>query len=232
MPLPTLESFRNKHAGEDIYILASGASVDFVDPAFFKGKVTIGINQIYRAIPHVTYLIRKDPEQLLDCLKDRPTTPLFISVGQYGNTNNTRNRDYVLAQQADLSANTICIYEHNCNKHTLPATLPPKGLITSYSTITTAIHLAAYMGAANILLVGHDCGTLNGKVNCSGYYTPKQYQASWKQGGESAYRAWVPTIEQDTIRLKRLIKEAFGANVMSLNPFINFGLEGHVYSKT
>ena len=38
-------------------------------------------------------------------------------------------------------------------------------LIVSGSTITTAIHLAAHMGAKYIILLGHDCGTLDGENN-------------------------------------------------------------------
>ena len=88
------------------------------------------------------------------------------------------------------------------------------------------------MGAKSIILVAHDCGTLDGKVNATGYYTPQNYQISWKQGGEAAYRKWVPTIENDTIQLKKLLKEKYGCSVYSLTPFINFNLEGHIYSKS
>jgi len=38
-------------------------------------------------------------------------------------------------------------------------------------------------------------------------------------------------IDGDTIKLKGLLKDAYGCNVVSLNPFINFGLEGHVYKR-
>ena len=37
--------------------------------------------------------------------------------------------------------------------------------MVSRSTVTSAIHLAAYMSAKNIILVGHDCGFINNKSN-------------------------------------------------------------------
>jgi len=37
-------------------------------------------------------------------------------------------------------------------------------------------------------------------------------------------------IEAHTLALKRRLKEVYGTNVYSLNPFINFNLEGHEYS--
>ena len=229
MPIIPLDTFENKHKGQDIYILASGPSFDFIDPVFLADKITIGINEIYKkASP--TYLIRKDPDLLPASLEANPTVTHFISKGQFGGAN-TRNKD-TIQQKPTLSAAPIVLYDHNPNTHKLPEALPEQGLITSYSTIVTAIHLAAYMGAKTILLIGHDCGTLDAKVNCDGYYTPQNYLFSWKNGGEGAYRKWVPTIEADTIALKPLIKKKYGCSIHSINPFINFGLEGHAYSKS
>ena len=228
MPILSLESYKDFHKGQDIYVVASGASVDHVDPKFLEDKITIGINEIYKKM-RTTYLIRKDPALLRESLEKNPTTLHFITRGQFGG-GNSKNYEFVVAAK-DLAANPIVIFDHNVNIHDFPKALPNSGLVTSYSTITTAIHLAAYMGAKTILLVGHDCGTLDGKVNCDGYYTPQNYQIAWK-GGESEYKRWVPTIESHTIALKALIKEKYGAAVHSINPFINFGLEGHKYSKS
>jgi hypothetical protein len=43
-----LQEFKDCHKGADIYIVASGKSMDFYDPSFLDGKITIGINQVYR----------------------------------------------------------------------------------------------------------------------------------------------------------------------------------------
>ena len=41
---------KNKHQGEDIYVLASGKSVDFFNEDFFDNKIVIGVNQAYKKI--------------------------------------------------------------------------------------------------------------------------------------------------------------------------------------
>jgi len=43
-----LNDFENIHKGLDIYIICSGKSLDFINNDFFNGKITIGINQVYK----------------------------------------------------------------------------------------------------------------------------------------------------------------------------------------
>ena len=123
------------------------------------------------------------------------------------------------------------MYDHDKNLlQTLVKKLPCENkLIVSYSTITTAIHLAAHMGE-NIILIGHDCGTINGEPNFSGYHTESTYKIAHRKGKKD-YINWLSKIEKQTIKLKHLLKRKYGCNVYSLNPFINFGLEGNVYKK-
>tara|TARA_Y100000593_G_C4082470_1_gene224508 strand:+ start:35 stop:310 length:276 start_codon:yes stop_codon:yes gene_type:complete len=84
------------------------------------------------------------------------------------------------------------------------------------------------MGAKNIILCGHDCGTIDGQVTIKDYYK----NISPVQGSLRHYNHWLTkSIEGHTIALKKKVKEIYGANVFSLNPFINMGLEGHAYSK-
>jgi hypothetical protein len=77
------------------------------------------------------------------------------------------------------------------------------------------------MGAANIIIVGHDCGLLDGATNFPGYNAPI--------ASMSFYRNFLTEIEPQTLALREKLKEVYGVNIYSLNPFINFGLEGHEY---
>ena len=43
-------------------------------------------------------------------------------------------------------------------------------LVISWSTITSGIHLALFLGAINIILVAHDCGKINDKLNFNKYH--------------------------------------------------------------
>jgi len=39
-----LSKFKDKHKHKDIYILASGKSVDFLPTSFLENKIVIGVN--------------------------------------------------------------------------------------------------------------------------------------------------------------------------------------------
>ena len=99
-------------------------------------------------------------------------------------------------------------------------------MIVTWSTTTTAIHIAAYMGAKNIILVGHDCGTINGKLTFDGYYQDIS-DTPWKNWKE--YEDWLSKIESQTLEVKYFIEKKYNCNIYSLNPFVNFNLEGNTY---
>lgn len=221
-----LLEFKDIHKGKDIYVIGSGYSAQFIDPTFFQDKITIGINQVYKRF-HVDYLVRKEHLYVKEFYNEYPSGIWFISKHNYG----VYDRKQYSQLNNEIPSN-ICIYEHTNNIYKLSQTeLPKDKLITSFSTITTGIHLAAFMGAKTILLVGHDCGTLDGKCNFDGYHTKESLAIAWKKNGEEGYKKWLPVIENDTIQLKKLIKEAYGCDIYSINPFINFNLEGHEYRK-
>lgn len=221
-----LNKFKNIHKDKDIYIIASGKSLDFVDNSFFDNKITIGINQVFKKIT-TTYLVRKELKLLDEIIKKKLNLIHFISMGEHGGNNNN-NIKFIYNKYKNNK--NIVIYGHNINNHLVQKLPDDNKLIVSYSTITTGIHLAAYMGAKNIILVGHDCGTLNGEPNFEGYHTNSTYKIAWKNGKKD-YINWLKEIEDGTIKLKKLLKKKYGCNVYSLNPFINFGLEGNIYKK-
>lgn len=216
----TLDKFKNIHRDKDIYVLGSGKSVDFIDNNFFDGKIVIGINQVYRKIS-CQYLVRKEPEIVKEVLSDPKTINSIIFMPGDQKT-------HVLKKISDESINRIIFFNNDENIFIVDKLPSDDKLIVSYSTITTGIHLAAYMGARNIILVGHDCGTLNGEPNFSGYHTDATYKIAHKNGKEQ-YKKWIHKIEAGTVTLKKLLKEKYGCNTYSLNPFINFGLEGNEY---
>ena len=40
-------TLKDKHVGQDIYVLGSGMSMNFLSPNFFEGKISIGTNSIW-----------------------------------------------------------------------------------------------------------------------------------------------------------------------------------------
>ena len=78
-----LNQFKNCHMGDDIYVLASGKSVDYIENSFFENKIVIGINQVYKKI-HCQYLIRKEKQLAKEIIESNPNSFHFISVGSCG----------------------------------------------------------------------------------------------------------------------------------------------------
>lgn len=216
-----ITELKDKHKGEDIYIIASGKSIDFIDDSFFDGKILIGVNQAYKKI-WCDYLVRKETKFIKDSLE----TDSIVIVSEYdsGNLN---------SGEAKLNINKIdhdnlYYFQHLDNGHTKIDTsvFGTDKIVVSFSTITSAIHIAAYMGAKNIILVGHDCGTINSEMTFKGYYnsikdTPWQ---DWKQ-----YKSWLKLIESQTVIVKTEIKKHYDTNVVSINPFVSLNLENNIY---
>ena len=219
---------RNKHKEEDIYVIAAGASAGHIDPAFFEGKITIGVNRVFKTFP-CRYAVFKEYGNA-SFERDLISSGAIPVVAQWDSGN---------IRQAKMRRNSMLFkrpeyyfFEHLENtREIVDASVMAPGsdkLVVSYSTITTAIHLAAYMGARNIILVGHDCGLLDGKTVFEGYYDDVSVSA-WDSADE--YADWLSQIEDQTLLVRDAVKEQFGARVVSLNPFVNLGLEGHSYSR-
>lgn len=214
-----MPDFKNKYQVSDIYVVASGKSLDFIDNSFFDNEITIGLNQIYKI--KTTYLLRKENILLEQSLKDNQDTIHFVSKGNWSCKN-----DINLCTVQKLDFGKVCIVEHDKNNYKLVDLPDENKLVVSWSTITSAIHLATYMGTKNIILVGHDCGSINGQNNVQGYYDDKSLDVD-----PSKYKSWLDKIEGDTIRLKQLLSDKYKCNICSINPFVNFNLEGNTYSR-
>mgnify|MGYP005689474283 FL=1 len=214
-----LNSFKGKHKGEDVYVIGSGPSCDYIDPSFITNKITIGTNQTYRRY-QTNYILRKEHKLLQDTLNNF-NGPVFVSKGNCGTLHSVINLDKYKHNDR------ICVYNHlnNALKINLKAFDMPDHLCVSHSTITTSIHLAYYMGAKNIILIGVDHGCLDGKQTFKDYYKDIKETAwnDWQQ-----YKGWLKNLDNDTTKIKTKLS-SLGVNVYSINPFINFRLEGHKY---
>lgn len=214
--MENISSFKNTHKGEDIYVIGSGPSCDFIDPSFLDGKISVGTNQTYRKFT-TDYIVRKEHSLLQETLNETISKVVVAKrncgSGAHINTNKEIDR--------------LWYFDHltNVSKINLSAFDMENHLVVSDSTITSSIHFAYHLGAKNIILMGVDHGILDGQHTFKGYYknineTP---WSNWDQ-----YKEWLNKLERDTVVLKEKLK-SLGVNVYSINPFINFKLEGHVY---
>ena len=215
-----LTSFRNKHKGKDIYVFGSGPSCNFIDPSFVDDKITVGTNQTWRKY-NTNYVVRKEHNLLQETLNNFAGVTL-VSMGNCGELGQ------IIKLDKFKNTDNLCIYKHpqnNCRKIDFKGFEQEDYLTVSYSTITTSIHFAYYLGAKNIFLVGVDHGTLDSKATFDGYYkdVKETAQKTW-----AGYKKWLKGLDKDTIAMKNKL-HSLGVNVYSINPFINFNLEGHKY---
>lgn len=210
MPLKVLQ---NVYKGSDIYVLGSGKSMDFYDASFFKHRVTIGLNDVSLKIP-TQYTVAKDFNlEQLNRICETGSLPI-VSRGKYG---------HEFDRQVFDTPHPYFMFTHKQNNHiTIDySVLGTDDIVVSYSTITSAIHIAAYMGASNIFLCGADNGSFDGEFNMSGYYPDNSHLGM--------YKSFVNDIRPQTVELRDKLKEVYGCNVYSLLPFVNYSFEGHKY---
>ena len=258
LPFAKLPHHVDLHRGSTIYVVASGSSIDHIAPTFFEGALTIGVNRVNMYI-RPTYLVSKEglkyeTFQSWSAEREATSTTYFVARGDKGECKDWSNADRLLMwclSEREWCERHIVVYDHpchtqRCNRSTVqslpPAVLAHQQLLVSSSTVTTAIHLAAVMGAARVLVVGHDGGLVDGKANFEGYHTPATMAISHGASSLSAmrYRSWLfreklsengdhINIINDTVALRTLLLSRYPRlhGIHTISPFIGMGLEGH-----
>ncbi len=217
---------KNKHLGEDIWIISAGSSMNYINPNFFKNKITVGQNHVYKHFP-CSYILMKDcmeeprfPRSIKEL--NQLNIPLIFSKYYKG---------YHSKQKNIVEHNNAYAFSHNPRITHLEeeiTNLSDDDIVVSKSSITSLIHVAAYMGAKNIILCGHDCGTLDGNLYYEGYV-----ENDWTSSANwSGITNWISTLEKQSQLVRGYLMEKYNCNIYSLNPFLNLNLEGHKYVKT
>ncbi len=213
----SIKKLKNAHKGKEIYVLGSASSMDYVDPDYFKGRISIGCNYLFRKFP-VQYTVAKElhKQEVREAVK---VSKVVLSKHPCGNINFSPT---LLREGLDVDYYTFSHKQNLCSTIDW-SVLGTDELVVSWSTITSAIHLAAYMGAKTIFLMGVDGGTLDGKINYDTYYREEhKVDVAW-------YKEWVPQILATTCQLRDKLYEVYGCRTMLVSPFLNFKLEGHVF---
>ena len=215
----SITELKDLYAGQDLYVIGSGVSMDYHSPDFFRGRIAIGCNSVYKHWP-VKYTVAKElsTDQLIESSK-AGAIPVF-SRHSFGNCN------YKVVERDVEELHYV--FDHKSNMHTQvdwSVVGTDDMLVVSYSTITSAIHLAAHMGAANIMLCGCEAGLLNGGINYAGYD-----DAQDADGERLAYYAkFLRDCRPQTVTLRDHLFAKYGCRVFTLSPFVNFAHEGHEF---
>lgn len=214
------KSLHNIYKDKDIYVISGGPSLNYIDRSFFENKIVLGVNDIFRYFD-CDYVVVKDCNEeprftrLVQELKEKDI-PLIYSQYYKGYRSNGLNK---------VDNPNSYMFKHNPRDNDFDYEFSQlnidEEILVSRSTVTTAIHIAYYMGAKNIILCGHDGGEIDGQM-----YYHEYVQKDWKSASNwDGIKGFLSKMENETISLKQLLNYS-GVNVCSLNPFINLRLEG------
>ena len=220
----TIQELKDIHKGEDIWVIGAGSSMNFVDSSFFENKICISVNQMYEKFP-CEYVVGRDlqvTERWDDTIKDlrnHPTIKFLYS---------TLHQGYGTPNDVPLSDNFYS-FESGVN-HDIRGLecIGTDRMVCMRTTLNTCMNLAAHMGAKNIMICGKDEGKIDGRLYVDGYV-----KSNWTDSENwNGIEHWLYLTSKNTRMIRDRIKEVYGCNIHSLNPFINFKLEGHKYEPT
>lgn len=213
-----LDTLKDKHPGSTIWVFGSGASVGYLSPRFFDDKICIATNLIadyfdlrsYYLFTHYHYNVLenlKKPGMLAAVTHD------VCSSRWHPNKAN-------LPPEGCVKDDAQVIFNYLSDRVPKGGNFDPykhakkDEIVFGSSSIHGSMQLAAWMGASNIVLVGADCGSIDGEHRIDEY--PPGH-APWD------------IYNQHLMRMKSWLKETYSVEVYSLNPFVNFNLEGHTF---
>ena len=218
-----LSELKNIHLNKDIWCVAAGSSMDYVDPSFFENKIVIGQNQVYKKYK-CDYVVMKD-------LMETPRFPRSIEEVKQLDIPliyPKHHMGHYAYQLNQVNYENSYIFEHNDNRLGIESALSVIGtefMTVIRSTMTTIMNIAAYMGAKNIIICGVDCGRINNNLYYENYVEP-----DWTSSGNwNQVEGWLQVTQKHNLSIRDKIKEVYKCNIYSLNPFMNFKLDGNEY---
>lgn len=206
-----LIDYRNRHEFETIYVFGSGATLNYLAPSFFDDKICVATNFCGSVFGLARYYVfsHYHADAVLEARRDE-------SIAVF-----TPHREHGTDAEFLVEVSKVVTFPTTTGR---PGTsFNPSGkdwptldnsLVIGSSGIHGAMHLAAYLGAKFIVLVGADCGTLGGAERVEGYVQ-----------GEHPWELY----EMHLRDMKQRLFEMYGCHTYSLNPFVNYSLEGTQY---
>ena len=208
---------RDRYKGQDIYVIGSGPSLNHIPASFFNNKILVSANHgSMKVLDRVDYLVTKYHRHAWEYQEWWPHIPTVVPRCEVG--------DKFGLQLPANSPFIVVETNHNTYDKWTAADWPtePNALIATWSTIATAMHWAAHLGAANIIMVGHDCGHIDETGRVPNYR--EEADGVLNDDGES----WMwQQFDQQSRIVKAELMQRYSCTVTSLNPFINMNLEGH-----
>ena len=202
--------FRGSRKGETAWVLGSGASLNFVPRWFWADRLVVATNFVglrldipdFYAVTHYHCDAAIIAEQ-------RPDVPVIAPIIDQGG---------IAAIPVPPQAENIYYMKTGAQAYSqfdCAEMWPtePDTLVVGPTSLHMTMHFAQYLGARHIILAGADCGTLDDASNFTGYAP-----------GDNPMNVWESSLRDVANQLR-----SEGVSVMSLNPFVNFAIEGHKF---
>ena len=186
-----------KHKGQTVYIIGTGPSLRCLPMDFFAGQLTIGINQAWRHLK-TTYSITVHPElvQEYEASTQKTGTQWIVKKKPPMAHLKLDNPKYYVFHTS---------YDVQCVK-----TRPQDTLYLGEGAQTTAMDMAARMGAKFVCLVGCDAKRLGGD-----YHAHDQHVRFVGRTPEDQYRLY----RESTADVRKVLRD-LRVSVFTLSPFI------------
>jgi len=221
-----LASLAGRHAGEDIWVLGSGPSLGFVSPEFFAGRVTICVNFVYRNFP-ATYCSTTSGHPLRKAVKSR--RPWIVPDRQQALPDGKR-----MTRRPGIRWIAARGVRVDSPEEIMRAPLGPDDLLVGRTSMISAIHAAAILGARAVFVVGLDGGSLDGRWRYEGYragfYAHAAEGRLKPRRKATGDRKNVPGWMADVRALRERLLADYGCRVVGFSPFIGLDHEGHVFA--
>lgn len=214
-----LADLAGRHPGCDVWVLASGPTAGFVSREFFRGKVVVGVNQAAARhglfdVDCTVYTYSHYHCDVLPLAEQHPGHVFVACEGDQGFPGSPKRR-----------LPNIIYHPHQPTEYDFDverAWPPAGGLIVGSTSTHGAMHLACHLGASSVILIGADCGLLDGKANEDGHVSGNLATAD--------PMPWLGRWNHHLSLVADRLRSEYGCGIHSLNPWVNLNLEGHEFT--
>ena len=206
----------------DIYVLGSGPTISHIRPRFFENKHVIATNRVAERLGLYSVDCRRlfthshYHEDTYELAQKYPRHFFWTPMGDQG----------FPGQPGRVDLANVMHYPHQPTKYEFDVDdawpTHESGLIVGSTSVHGSMHLACKLGASTVILVGVDCGLLDGQANQTGYQSGNLASGDQLQ--------WLARWELHLRAVKDRLRAVYGVDFHSLNPFINLNLEGHSWT--
>jgi hypothetical protein len=222
-PLPAIRQYQGALQGHTVVVLGAGG-LDYLRPRALSGLPIVSVNSAARKWgAHPRFVVVKEHrDEAEPNAAAFPDTPIITARWEYAYGPG--------GAELALDRPNVVPFDHLPNKaEAFDATrdwpTDPDQLVVSMSTITSALHFAAYAGASVILVVGLVCGTIEGRTHFRGYGNPAD-----PDGGQPTWMAdWLARTERQAVAVKRELVRRYDVDIVGLFPWITPEMEGLAY---